>query len=125
MKLNTKTGGLIAMAFVLCFGLFSCGKQAATVAKINVVDTAGEPIENAKVRLYGDPTVLPPGTVVLDDTLRTDAKGFVIFDYTAQYNSGQAGFSVLNIEAMAETLMGTGIIRIEGEKTNEETVIVQ
>lgn len=120
-----KIGGLIAGVLVLCLSFISCGKQIATVAKIKVVDTTGQPVENVSVRLYGDPTIVPPNSVILDDTLLTDAKGFVIFDYTAQYNSGQAGFSVLNIEAVAAPLMGTGIIKIEGEKTNEETVILQ
>jgi hypothetical protein len=126
MKKDLKTTILVIAAGILfAFTTYSCRKEKPTVAKIHVVDTMGEPVNNAMVRLYGTSTISPPRAIVLDDTLYTKSDGSVIFDYSDNFNLGQAGFTVLDIEVVAEAYSGVGIIKIEPEKTNEETVILQ
>ena len=123
---HSKTAFIVAG--LLSAALISCRKESPTLARILVVDTNGDPCANAKVHLFPTPTIPPPhGAIVIDDVLWTDAEGYVIFDYSENYNLGQAGFAVLNIEVFStdETLYGEGIIKIEEEKMNDETVIIQ
>ncbi len=119
--------GIFSMLFAfLALGTFSCRKEAPTVAVITVVDTSGAPFPGAMVRLYPTPTSNPHPGIIIDDTLYTDNSGVATFDYTDMYNLGQAGFAVLDIEARSgDTLIGEGIIKVEAEKTSNETVILQ
>lgn len=100
-----------------------CKKEKDTRALITVVNKAGNRVPGAYVKLYADP--VPP---LQSDFSRltkegyTDASGQVEFDYTEFYKQGQAGFAVLDILASHDTLVGEGIIRINEEETNEETV---
>jgi hypothetical protein len=104
----------------------SCRKEADTLARIRVVDTSGAAFPGAMVRLYPTPTVINHGAIIIDDTLESDADGWAIFDYTDNYNLGQAGFTVLDIEVRSgDSLYGEGIIKIVEEEVNEETVIIQ
>ena len=113
-------GGLISLSII------SCRKESPTIARIRVVDTSGAAFPNAMVRLYPTPTITQHGAIIIDDTLYTDVDGYAIFDYTERYNLGQAGFAVLDIEVRSgDTLYGEGIIKIEDEKTSEESVIIQ
>lgn len=125
-KLAAKVGLVFLLGGLLSISLLSCRKESPTIARIRVVDTSGAPFAGAMVRLYPTPTVLEHGSIIIDDTLYTDIDGYCIFDYTEKYNLGQAGFAVLDIEVKSgDTLYGEGIIKIEDEKTSEETVIIQ
>ena len=116
---------IFLIAFGTSFGISSCKKEDPTVASIKVVDTEGLPVSDAFVRLYGTSTTSPPRANIIDDTVYTNAQGIANFDYTDHFKLGQAGFAVLDIDVTYETLIGTGIIKIEEEKMNNETVILQ
>lgn len=116
---------LIVAGILFGIGLASCEKEDPTVAKILVVDTAGEPVSNASVRLYGTSTTSPPRSPIIDSTIYTNGMGYATIDYSNSFNLGQAGVFVLNIDVQKDLLLGTGIIKVEQEKTNEEKVIVQ
>ncbi|MBI3136673.1 MAG: carboxypeptidase regulatory-like domain-containing protein [Bacteroidetes bacterium] len=106
--------------------LSSCKKEQDTLARITVLDTSGNPFAGAEVRVYGEPTLSPHPEMIMDKTLVTDSQGEVIFDFTADFKLGQAGFTVLNIEINSgDTLAGEGIIKIEEEKMNDETLVIQ
>lgn len=125
-NLAAKTGIFILLAGLLSTGMFSCRKEAPTIAKIKVIDTSGAPFIGCMVRLYPTPTLTQHGAIIIDDTLYTDLDGMVTFDYSDMYNLGQAGFAVLDIEVRSgDSLYGEGIIKIEDEATSEETVIIQ
>ncbi|MEN9942190.1 MAG: hypothetical protein RLZZ91_191, partial [Bacteroidota bacterium] len=81
--------------------LTSCVKEEPTIAVVHVVDSNGDPVQGATVRLYGSPsqTPPPPNAIALDTTFITDATGTVTVDYSEEYKLGQAGFAVLDIEA--------------------------
>ena len=127
MKTSTSNLFLLVLAAaVFGFTLTSCKKEKPTVAKIRVVDTSGQTVDNALVRLYATSTMSPPtGSIVINDTIFTGPNGYATFDYTDDFKLGQSGFAVLDIEVLSETFVGTGIIKVEEEKTNEETVIIQ
>lgn len=118
--------GLMGLIFVSLALFPSCRKEGETVARIMVVDTAGDPFPNAMVRLYPSPTIDEHGAIVIDDTSFTEVDGYAVFDFSDSYNLGQAGVFVLDIEVRSgDTLYGEGIIKIEQEETSEETVIIQ
>ena len=125
-KLIVKTGIFILLAGLLSTGMYSCRKEAPTIAKIKVVDTSGTLFIGAMVRLYPTPTITDHGAIIIDDTLFTDIDGVATFDYTDMYNLGQAGFAVLDIEVRSgDSLYGEGIIKVVDEETSEEQVIIQ
>ena len=121
-----KIGFLLVTGVVIGASLVSCRKEAATVAQIRIIDTAGEAVSKARVRLYATPTIDEHGAIIIDDTLFTDAAGLATFDYSDMFNLGQAGFAVLDIEANSgDTIFGDGIKKIEQETTTVETIVVQ
>jgi hypothetical protein len=104
--------------------LTSCVKEEPTIAVVHVVDSNGDPVQGATVRLYGSPsqTPPPPNAIALDTTFITDPTGTVTVDYSEEYKLGQAGFAVLDIEAYKGALYGVGIIKIEEQETTEVTI---
>jgi hypothetical protein len=126
MKNKTLLPILVFGTLTLTGSMTSCNKEQDTLAKITVLDSDGNRFADASVRIYGDPTTSPHPAVIMDRTLYTDANGQVIFDFTDDFKQGQAGFTVLTIELNSgDTLAGEGIIKIEEEKLNEETLVIQ
>lgn len=105
--------------------LNACVKKESTIAKIEVRDENNDVVEQAMVVLYGTSTCNCPSQVVVFDTAYTNAAGVATFNYDEIYQLGQAGVAVLDIEASKGNRFGQGIIKIEAEKTNEESVIIQ
>lgn len=103
-----------------------CRKKKDTIAKIYVRNVANEPVSAATVRVKGEDTDDNNGdpVIVLDKTTTTNASGEAIFNFNDVYQLGQAGVAVLNIDAQKDGLSGSGIIKIEQEKTSEETVFI-
>jgi len=125
-KLIARIGlGVLGGCFVAAASV-SCRQEADTVAKVLVLDTAGNPFPGAMVRLYPTPTLTSHGAIIIDDTLFSGTDGIATFDYTDMFNLGQAGFAVLDIEARSgDTLYGEGIIKVEDEETSQATVVIQ
>jgi len=125
-RIMAKTGIFVLLVSILTVGMMtSCRKELPTIAVITVIDTSGTIFQGASVRLYPEPTINPHPGVTIDDTAITNIDGKATFDYTDRFNLGQAGFAVLDIEIWSgDTLSGTGIIKVEAEKTSEETVIL-
>ena len=124
MKRITISNGLV-VSLMLVGMMTSCRKESPTIAVITVVDVSGNRFEGANVRLYPESTVNPHPAIIIDDLLSSDSKGKATFNYTDKFNLGQAGFAVLDIEVWSgNTLSGTGIIKVEAERTSEETVVL-
>ncbi|MBX2981114.1 MAG: hypothetical protein WBB32_12225 [Flavobacteriales bacterium] len=113
------------LLLILGAGLGSCNKEKDTKATITVVDSAGAVVAGAYVKLFANPTTpLQADFSRLTKDGNTGSDGKITFDYSEFYKRGQAGFAVLDIQAIKDSLTGEGIIRIEEEQTNEETVVV-
>ncbi len=127
MNKKITKGALLVMTFgFISLASFSCRKEGDTVAKILVIDTSGAPVAGAMVRLYPEPTIDEHGAIIIDDTMYTDGLGYATFNYSENYNLGQAGVFVLNIEVNSgDTIFGEGIIKVEQEVMTEETVLAQ
>lgn len=116
----------IMMVAVMGVGFSSCKKKKPSYVYITVKDATGDLVPGAMVRLYGQSSeVQPPGPVVRIDTAYTNESGVAFFDYTDTFKLGSAGLFVLNIEARRDIKSGAGIVKIEPEKTTEETVYIQ
>ena len=116
---------LFAALSIALIGLNACVKKEDTIAKIEVRDENNALVEQAMVVLHGTSTCNCPSQVDVYDTAYTNAAGIATFNYNEIYQLGQAGVAVLDIEAYKGNRQGQGIIKIEAEKTNEETVIIQ
>lgn len=125
-RLFAKAGLLVMAGAIIAIALTACRKEVDTIAKVKVVDTGSVVFPNAMVRLYATSTIDEHGTIIIDDTMETDATGYATFNYSENYNLGQAGVFVLDIEVRSgDSLYGTGVIKVEQEETSEETVIIQ
>lgn len=115
------------MIVCLLFAINSCKKDKQTIATVLVVNADGEPVPGASVRLYAVPseTPPPPNAIRFDTTQVTNGTGKVSFDFSEFYKKGQAGFAVLDMAASKGAESGEGIIKIEEEKTTEETITIE
>jgi hypothetical protein len=114
-----------ALAATSLVSLSACRKKMDTVAHIYVKDETNASVSNAMVVLYGTNTQQTPQQVAVFDTAYTNVNGLATFNYNELYQLGQAGVAVLDIKAQKGNKIGQGIIKIEAEKVNEETVFIQ
>ena len=107
------------IAFVVLGMFSSCRKEEETIAIVTVVDDNGNAVSGVDVRLHydGASQALRDG---IEQTQVSGSDGQATFIYTDLYKLGQAGFAVLDVEIGAG--LATGIIKIEPEKINEETI---
>ncbi|HRH37335.1 MAG TPA: hypothetical protein PK760_03260 [Flavobacteriales bacterium] len=115
--------GALVLAFVAVV-IPACNKPKSTKAVITVKKEDGSVVPDAYVKLYANPQFPFADPHRLDMEAHTDAAGKAEFDYSDFYKKGQSGFAVLDILCTSDTLVGEGIIKIEEEKTNEETVVI-
>lgn len=124
MKKNALYVLSAAAIFATGMLLNSCKEPADTLAKILIKDVEGFSVSGATVALYGEPSEQGVESTVADTT-ESNAAGEAIFNLNDLYKKGQAGVAVLNISATKDSLSGSGVIKIEEETTNTETIFVQ
>jgi hypothetical protein len=116
---------LLFSVVLFAFTFTSCRKKGDTIANIYVKDEENLSVSGAMVILYGTNTSNTPQTVAVFDTLYTNATGLASFNFNDIYQLGQSGVAVLDIKAQKLNKIGQGIIKIEAETVNEETVFIQ
>ena len=124
------TSIMVVLSF---FAVAGCKKEKKTIATITVVSSTGAPVPGATVKVFSSCSECPgPAGGPRFDTLKmsnltqvTNGTGKVSYDFTEFYKKGQAGFAVLDIKVTKGALKGDGIIKIEEETTNEETVTIK
>jgi hypothetical protein len=99
----------------------SCRTKEDTIAIITVRDANNDPVANAEVRVYSSGT---GGVNSIDDVTQTNASGEAFFNYNDEYQLGQAGVAILDIEVTKDAEISTGIIKIDQEVTTRETVYI-
>ncbi len=114
-----------ALFIVVSVAVSGCRKKKDTIANIYVKDDNNLLVDQAMVVLYGTNTAGTPQQVAVFDTAYTNIEGMATFNYNDIYQLGQAGVAVLDIKAQKLNKIGQGIIKIEAETTNEETVFIQ
>jgi hypothetical protein len=116
---------LLFSLVLFAFTFTSCRKKGDTIANIYVKDETNLSVSGAMVILYGTNTGNTPQQVAVFDTLYTNSTGLASFNFNDIYQLGQAGVAVLDIKAQKLNKIGQGIIKIEAETVNEETVFIQ
>ena len=116
---------LLFSLVLFAFTYTSCRKKGDTIANIYVKDETNLSVSGAMVILYGTNTGNTPQQVAVFDTLYTNSTGLASFNFNDIYQLGQAGVAVLDIKAQKLNRIGQGIIKIEAETVNEETVFIQ
>ena len=112
----------LSLLFVLCLTVMSsCRTKDDTIAIIKVRDANNNPVANADVRVYSSGT---SGVNSIDDLVQTNSSGEAFFNYNDEYQLGQAGVAILDIEVTRDAETSYGIIKIEQEATTLETVYV-
>ena len=119
--------------FTLVFlglSIISCKNEEDTIAEIIVVTPEGSRVGGAEVRMFGQGTVDDDqvGDIAIDRTQFTNSNGVAEFDYTDQYEPGQSGFAILDVEITFEspdsTAFVNGIMKVvEEEKTTKTFVL--
>jgi hypothetical protein len=123
MKSLSKALQILTIGLVLISINYSCIKEKDTLVKIRVLNEQNEVVENAMVRLWPNPNPLI-GSMITANMAYTKDDGYAYFDYTNDFNLGQAGFRVLDIDVSSDDLEGVGIIKIVEEELSEQTVII-
>lgn len=123
-KFNTSSLHFVAIAILTVSLITACKKEEETIAVIRVRDNQNQPVEKCMVVLFGKSTESKQASVNVYDTTFSDVFGDAKFNLSELYKSGQAGVAVLNIDARKGTAIGTGIIKIEEEKTSQATVFI-
>ena len=105
----------------------SCRKEIDTVAIINVVDIDSVVQPGINVRMFGEPSTDNQGEVqeiAIDREQTTDSNGKAEFNFTDDFELGQSGFAVLNVEVTVGDSIYETILKVEAEETTEETIII-
>ncbi|MFI5203315.1 MAG: hypothetical protein ACHQF2_02375 [Flavobacteriales bacterium] len=116
---------LFTLALALTASLLqSCKKPGDTTAVITVLNNSDVPQPGTLVTVIGVDSYGQPGGRI-DQQNTTDGSGKATFNFNDLFKRGAAGFAVLDVRAEKDTLFGTGIIRVEEEKTNETVIRIQ
>ncbi|MFT4771101.1 MAG: hypothetical protein ACI9CP_000342 [Cryomorphaceae bacterium] len=108
----------------------SCNPEEDTIAEIIVVTPEGSRVPGAEVRMFGQGTIDDDqvGDIAIDRTQFTNSNGVAEFDYTEQYEPGQSGFAILDVEITFETPDSTsfvnGIMKVVEEETTSKTFVL-
>ena len=128
-----KFNSTIFFSFIFLITIISCEKNEIETpivlkdgtSKIYVKDEFNELVPNATVILYGANTDSNPAVTNIYDTVYTNAEGFVNYTIKNINENNPSGVVVLDIKAQKLNKIGQGIIKIEAETINEETVFIQ
>ena len=110
----------LALSFLIVGFTASCEKKTDCKLTVNTVNAAGSPIANIKVKLYANVKTSSGSTV------EADLKAEGVSD-----GSGKSTYSfklpaILDIKAIGtNSMVGTGIIKLEEGKSVEKTVVVK
>ncbi|MCE2742119.1 MAG: hypothetical protein LW701_00865 [Fluviicola sp.] len=121
MKILFNKTLIILSVFSLLLNV-GCRKKKDTIATVTVTYKAtGAAVENAKVSLSpSNPSQQVDERV--NKTENTNSSGVAYFNYNDLYQLGAAGVCILNVKAVKDASSGTGIIKIEEEKTTSAGV---
>lgn len=116
----------LLLALTITLGMSSCKKEKPTTAKIYAVDQTGAAVVSAEVVLTAEPTeTSSQAQRFTSESALTNIQGLAEFDFSDYFELGQAGLFVLKISVKTGGVtIGSGVIQIEEEKTNEATIVV-
>jgi hypothetical protein len=120
---------LLFLVFVtLAFN--ACKRQGPAKAIITVVDKDKKPVYNATVNLHARDIPAPAKPGQIEATQTTDASGKASFEFPNEAIFTIDAYYVTTVTdsilgTYKDTLRGTSSIRLEKDKTVEETVVIR
>ena len=121
MTIKVKYIHKILLFLVIITTAVSCYKKQDTIVIITVKDSiTSDLVVGATVRLMYD-TIGNPNPARIDVTSTTSPQGTAEFNFNEMYQSGQAGFAVLDVLVNGTKV---DVIQIEEEETTKETVYI-
>ena len=106
--------------FLIVLTVVSCYKKKDTIVIINVRDNStSQIVVGANVRLYYQAG--NPDSTRIDVSATSNPQGQAVFNFNDYYQSGQAGFAVLDLIVNGTKV---SVVQIEEEVTTEETVFI-
>lgn len=126
-----KTFNRILLSAIISLVVFSaCRRQGPAKGIVTVVDKDNKPIYNATVNLHARDIPAPSKPGEIEATETTDASGKAAFEFPNEaiftidaYIVETVTDSILG--TYKDTLRGTSSIRLEKDKTVEETVVIR
>lgn len=115
---------------LLGLAIISCKREEDTIAEIIVETPEGSRVGGAEVRMFGQGTVDDDqvGDIAIDVVQFTNSNGVALFDFTEQYEPGQSGFAILDVEISFEspdsTSFASGIMKVVEEETTTKTFVL-
>lgn len=126
-----KTFNRIFLYFVFATIAFSaCKRQGPAKGIVTVVDKDKKPVYNATVNLHARDIPAPSKPGEIEATQTTDASGKASFEFPNEAIFTIDAYIVKTVTdsilgTYKDTLRGTSSIRLEKDKTVEETVIIR
>ena len=118
MIFKTSLLRLLFLTLMATFMFSSCYKKQDTIVIIKVNDSTGDVVIGAIVRLVW---LSNPQSNRIDVEAETDPQGQAVFNFNDLFQSGQAGFAVLDCLVNGTVMK---VIQIEEEVTTEETITI-
>ncbi|MEM9052535.1 MAG: hypothetical protein AAGC47_10820 [Bacteroidota bacterium] len=121
----------ISLFVLLAIGATSCDNEEDTIAEITVVNQEGTRVQGAEVRMFGQGTVDDDqvGDIAIDRTTFTNSNGIAEFDFSDNYQPGQSGFAILDVEIIFDSPTGvtgaTGVVKVVEEETTRKTFVLE
>jgi hypothetical protein len=112
--------------FFVLFVVASCYKTKPTELEVLVKDAFGNPVANASVHVFGEPTGSSNETPLQADYEgETNANGIALFAFNEIYQPGQNGVAILKVDVYKNEKTGMSTIEINQERTNRLEVVIE
>lgn len=121
--MGRKFGFLFVLLTLVAVSSMGCRKKKDTIAEITIRNASGAVVPGAQVKVFPVPTENKPLSWTEMSTT-SNASGVASFNFNEIYQLGQAGVAVVSIKAYYAGNSGTGVIKIEEEKTSTATVFI-
>ena len=115
------------LPILLCmFVITSCYKTKPTELEITVKDVGGNPISNASVHVFGEPSNYnDEAPIEANYEELTNSNGVALFAFNEIYQPGQNGVAILKVEVNKNEKIGISTIELFQESTNRLEIIIE
>ena len=111
--------------FIL-FTITSCYKTKPTELEVTVRDAFGNVVNNASVKVFGEPTGSYNANPLQADYIQeSNANGIALITFNEIYQPGQNGVAILKVEVNKDEKTGITTIEIVQERTNRLEIVIE
>jgi len=112
--------------FFVLLTMTSCYKTKPTELEVSVQDVFGNVVNNASVKVYGEPTNSDNGNPIQANYVQeTNTNGIALFTLNEIYQPGQNGVAILKVEVNKNEKIGITTIDIVQERRNRLEIVIE